>query len=221
MNASERYKNLQAAVEFDASGKELVIDGKPGPITEEAISSLTSAAISYPDSTWPLAASEPVAAQPAVDSTGAPLTGESLSAFKSASAPAPVIHSVMASSFADPADIRAFNECKAEGKSDEDCFSRGDNGIGFTGMNCGTDEVCICALPPEEWQPKWGSSKNATGRKVSVTYNGKTVVGVMGDTMPHEKSITNGCGIDLNPGFVKAFGLRQPLKIPVMWQWAM
>lgn len=38
-----------------------------------------------------------------------------------------------ASSFADPADVRAFERCKAEGKSDQACFRVGDNGIGQFG----------------------------------------------------------------------------------------
>jgi hypothetical protein len=42
-------------------------------------------------------------------------------------------HHVVASSFADPADIRAFKKCKATGKTDQQCFKVGDNGIGNGG----------------------------------------------------------------------------------------
>ena len=40
---------------------------------------------------------------------------------------------VTASSFADPADVKAFNHCKAQGKTDQECFKVGDNGIGQFG----------------------------------------------------------------------------------------
>src|SRR3954467_11309830 len=43
---------------------------------------------------------------------------------------------VEASSFADPADIHAFRQCKAHGGTDLHCFGLGDNGIGFTGLDC-------------------------------------------------------------------------------------
>jgi hypothetical protein len=39
--------------------------------------------------------------------------------------------------------------------------------------------------------------------------------------MPHKGHITNGAGIDLNPGFAKAFGLTPPFLVPgVQWDWA-
>src|ERR1044072_293201 len=40
---------------------------------------------------------------------------------------------VLASSFADPADIAAFKKCKREGHTDSYCFKYGDNGIGYWG----------------------------------------------------------------------------------------
>ena len=42
-------------------------------------------------------------------------------------------HSTTATSFADPADVAAFKRCKAQGKSDHECFAVGDNGIGSWG----------------------------------------------------------------------------------------
>lgn len=127
---------------------------------------------------------------------------------------------VMASSFADAADIHAFVKCKASGKSDEDCFAVGDNGIGFTGLNCADDQVPICALPPEEWKSKYGMPKNAAGKPVDVTYDHKTVRGILGDTMPAIKNITNGARIDLNPGFLAKFNLKAPAMVKVTWKWA-
>ena len=44
-----------------------------------------------------------------------------------------VEHETYASSFADPADVEAFEKCKADGHSDDYCFQFGDNGIGCYG----------------------------------------------------------------------------------------
>jgi hypothetical protein len=79
----------------------------------------------------------------------------------------------------------------------------------------------MCALPPEDWMAKWGIGLNARGKKVAVTYRGNTVIGELRDTMPHRANIKNGAGIDLNPGFAKAFGIKQPFLLPgVKWEWA-
>jgi len=141
-----------------------------------------------------------------------------------ATAPLPikpnVWHQVTASSFADPADVAAFRRCKEAGGTDQECFKKGDNGIGFTGFNCADPDNLFVALPPDDWQSKWGSKGNASGRKVAVSINGKTVIGKLGDTMPQKKNIKNGAGIDLNPGFAKAFGLRPPFMVRAEWAWA-
>lgn len=127
---------------------------------------------------------------------------------------------VNGSSFADPGDVAAFLKCKAQGKSDQECFKVGDNGIGFTGINCADDSIPICALPPEEWKTKYGSKSVAAGKPVDVTYEGKTVRGIMGDTMPEIANIENNARIDLNPGYAKAFGIKPPFMIRVVWKWA-
>jgi len=38
--------------------------------------------------------------------------------------------------------------------------------------------------------------------------------------MPWRKNIKNGAGIDLNPGFAKAFGLKSPFMVRAEWAWA-
>lgn len=39
--------------------------------------------------------------------------------------------------------------------------------------------------------------------------------------MPHKADIRNGAGIDLNPGFAKAFGVQAPFMLAgVTWDWA-
>src|SRR5262245_55456624 len=115
---------------------------------------------------------------------------------------------VVASSFADLADLAAFKKAKEQGMSDQEAFKVGDNGIGAWGDFTAQDETPMCALPPDDWLGKWGSAKAARGKKVIVTFKGQSVIGELRDTMPHKANITNGAGIDLNPGFAKAFGVK-------------
>jgi len=123
---------------------------------------------------------------------------------------------VIASSFADPADVRAFERCKALGHSDLFCFKTGDNGIGKWGHKTAQEHTPMAALPPDDWR----AAMKKGGAKVAVMYKGKRVVGILGDTMPWKKNIRNGCGIDLNPAFAKALGLKPPFKTQVEWEWA-
>lgn len=125
----------------------------------------------------------------------------------------PEIHQVKASSFADPADVAAFRRCKAQGKSDQECFKVGDNGIGKWGQDT-TRDTPMCALPPEDWN----GLKTPWLQKVLVSANDKQVVCLLGDTMPHKANIKNGAGIDLNPAAVKALGLHPPIMIAATWQ---
>jgi hypothetical protein len=127
---------------------------------------------------------------------------------------------VAASSFADLADLAAFQHAKALGWSDQRAFAVGDNGIGAWGDFTARDDIPMCALPPEDWLAKWNSAAVARGKKVAVTYKDQTVVGELRDTMPHKANITNGAGIDLNPGFAKAFGETPPFMLKnVQWEW--
>jgi hypothetical protein len=128
---------------------------------------------------------------------------------------------VRATSFADPADVAAYNKAIAAGKTREEALALGDDGVGAWGDDTTSEGVPMCALPPEDWQAKWGAGDNARGRKVSVTYNGKTVIGELRDTMPPKAAIHNGAGIDLNPGFAKAFNEKPPFVLEgVKWEWA-
>lgn len=125
------------------------------------------------------------------------------------------IHVVKASSFADPADVRAFKRCKAQGKTDQQCFKVGDNGIGKWGDDT-TANRPMCALPRDDWQA-FGAA--ARGKKVLVVGNGKSVVCELRDTMPWKKNIKNGAGIDLNPAACAALGKKPPMMIPATWKW--
>lgn len=128
---------------------------------------------------------------------------------------------VIASSFADPADVAAYKKAIAQGKSEHDALKVGDNGMGVWGDFTATEDTPMCALPPEDWKAKWGAGSKARGKKVAVTYKDKTVVGELRDTMPKKANITNGAGIDLNPGFAKALGVKPPFLLKnVKWEWA-
>ena len=125
----------------------------------------------------------------------------------------PLTHSVMASSFADPADVRAFRRCKSAGGTDRECFRVGDNGIGAWGDDT-TGSVPMCALPPEDWA---AFPAPRGGTRIRVTGNGRMVVCELRDTMPHRRFIKNGAGIDLNPAACLALGLTPPVMYPVVW----
>jgi hypothetical protein len=127
----------------------------------------------------------------------------------------PMIHHIKASSFADPADVRAFRKCKLRGGTDQECFKVGDNGIGRWGDDTTADKP-MCALPPEDWE-HLGSK--ARGAKVLVKANGREVVCELRDTMPRKKNIKNGAGIDLNPAAVEAIGLTPPIMVSATWEW--
>ena len=126
---------------------------------------------------------------------------------------------VLASSFADLADLAAYKRAKARGLSDREAFKFGDNGIGLWGDFTATEHSPMCALPPEDWIDRWVTRTKARGAKVAVTYKAKTIIGELRDTMPHKHNIKNGAGIDLNPGFAKAFGLRPPFLVWLNWEW--
>jgi hypothetical protein len=128
-------------------------------------------------------------------------------------------HAVKASSFADPKDIAAFARCKARGKSDEECFKVGDNGIGCWGDSTAQGTGPSCALPPDYMISKWGSIKAAKHKKVLVEKNGKSVVCVLKDRMPWVKNLANAARIDLNPDAVAALGLKPPIMTSVEWSW--
>jgi len=120
-----------------------------------------------------------------------------------------------ASSFADPADVAAFKKCKAQGKSDQECFKVGDNGKGAWGADT-TANKPMCALPREDW----AHLPNPNGTPVLVIANGRTEICTLADTMPAKKNITNGAIIDLNPAAAKAFGLKPPFLVQASWRWA-
>jgi len=128
------------------------------------------------------------------------------------------VHSVLASSFADHADISAFKKCKAKGKTDSYCFNFGDNGEGYWGDDTKEGSGPSVALTPEDMKETWGSIDNARGRSVMVKANGSGVLCKVKDTMMHRSQITNGAGIDLNPDAAKALKLNPPFLVRATWE---
>jgi hypothetical protein len=124
-----------------------------------------------------------------------------------------------ASSFADPADVKAFEDCKAEGKTDQECFKVGDNGIGFWGDSTVEGTGPSCAVTPEAMIARWGEVAHARFRLVQVDANGHSAIVVVKDTMPHEANVTNGAVIDLNPDACRELRLTPPVLVDAAWRW--
>lgn len=126
-----------------------------------------------------------------------------------------------ATSFADPADVRAFRRCKQQLHSDNFCFSKGDNGEGVWGDNTAQEKTAMVALPPEDMAAKFNNNwRKAKHAKVVVEVNGRAVNAIVADRMPWRRGRKFEHMIDLNPGALKALGLKAPLMIDARWKWA-
>lgn len=119
-----------------------------------------------------------------------------------------------ASSFADPADVRAFKKCKATGKSDIQCFAVGDNGIGQFGKITAQEEVPMIAVHKTEMVRRWGSIAAAAHRRVIVEVKGVEIEATV------EDRISALGRIDLNPACAKQLLLKPPFVVPCRWRWA-
>lgn len=119
----------------------------------------------------------------------------------------------IASSFADPADVKAFDKCKATGKTDKQCFAVGDNGIGKFGANTAQTTTAMVAIHPSDATAKWGSMDGAAHRKVRVTVAGKSVIAAV------EDQLGKAGRIDLNPAAAKKLRLDPPFLVPCVWEW--
>lgn len=119
-----------------------------------------------------------------------------------------------ASSFADPADVRAFKRCKLTGKSDLQCFSIGDNGIGQFGKITAQNKVPMVAIHKTAMVARWGSVLAAAHRPVAVVVNHQTVEATI------EDRISAPGRIDLNPACALELGLTPPFVVAARWKWA-
>jgi hypothetical protein len=122
--------------------------------------------------------------------------------------------SATASSFADPADVVAFKKCKAQGKTDQQCFEVGDNGIGQFGKITAQDHTPMVAVHADDMKARWGSIIAAAHRPVTVTVNEKTVEATVEDRIGVKGRI------DLNPAAAKELGLDPPFLVQCVWNWA-
>lgn len=120
----------------------------------------------------------------------------------------------VASSFADPADVTAFKQCKALGKSDLACFKVGDNGIGQFGKITAQTHTEMVAIHKDDMVAKWGSVTGAAHRLVTVTYKGTTITAAVEDRLGVPGRI------DLNPAAAKQLGLNPPFLVKnCYWDW--
>ena len=117
---------------------------------------------------------------------------------------------VRATSFADAADVKKYNDCKERGG--KDCSAVGDNGLGAWGTPTSSN-VPMCALPKKDWQ----HLANPNGTLVEVQAKGKTVICELRDSGPREST---GAGLDLNPGACAALGLTPPVSVSARWRFS-
>lgn len=118
-------------------------------------------------------------------------------------------------SFATYQDLVAFIKCLEKGNSSTYCYSKGDNGVGASGLTTAQIHTPMCALPASEMIAKWGSKKASFGKLVNCTIGNKTVKCTLADIGPP--------GVcDLNPAALIAFGFAQDkdLSVSGTWTWA-
>lgn len=131
------------------------------------------------------------------------------------------------SSFADPADIKAFDKWfkiyRDEGMSVDDAtkkaFKRGDNGIGKWGDDTKEGSGPSCAVTPDDMIERWGSMDAARGKDIRVIIGNEDVVCKVKDRLPWKKYITNGVILDLNPDAVRALKQTPPMLKQGIWYW--
>lgn len=106
---------------------------------------------------------------------------------------------IKATSFADPADLRAYNRARLAGKTHEQALEVGDNGQGaFLDLSTVAGTGPACAL----------HGRGNLGKHVRVVYEGKQVVCHVRDLSPD--------GVcDLNPDACSELGLTPPVLTTV------
>lgn len=117
-----------------------------------------------------------------------------------------------ATSFADDADLRAYNRSVFAGVSPREALSSGDNGLGAWQLSTVSGTGPCVALPAATVEEGCGSRYRQPRRLVRVFYGEKHVDCQVRDLSP--KGI-----IDLNPDACKELGLTPPLKVMVDWIW--
>ncbi len=110
-----------------------------------------------------------------------------------------------ATSFADVADLLAFNRAKRNGKTTQEALAVGDNGVGAWGHStvAGTGPCCALATTVSGFRPL---------RMVRIFFGEKYVDCDVRDIAPSGD-------IDLNPDACEALGLKPPVLTAVDWTW--
>jgi hypothetical protein len=129
-----------------------------------------------------------------------------------------VVHRGKATSFADNADVRAFKLCKAQGKTDQQCYDVGDSGVGYWNDSTVEGTGPSCALIPQDIIERWGSLSAGKHKPVEVTIGQARAVCILKDVMPHHPA--HGAVIDLNPDACHLLDVDPPLLTDVSWRWA-
>jgi len=107
----------------------------------------------------------------------------------------------------DPKDVEDFKKCKAQGKTDKQCFAVGDNGIGSLAKLTAQTTTPMVAIHPSDAKKRWGSmdccgAPSGAGdrrQQRSVVASVEDQLGVAGR-------------IDLNPAAAKELGLNPSLS---------
>lgn len=129
------------------------------------------------------------------------------------------MNTTIATSFADPADIRAYLEAKMRGETEEQALDVGDNGIGCWGDDTKMGSGARSSLPAHVTVSRWGSMWNGRRRLIRVFYGGTFVDTILSDAGPGPKEEAEGHGLDLNYDAWKAFGVSVPAEKKVQWDW--
>ena len=110
-----------------------------------------------------------------------------------------------ATSFANSADLLAFNRAKRDGKTTEEALEVGDNGVGAWGHStvAGTGPCVALAPTVAGFRPL---------RMVRVFHGEKHVDADVRDIAPRGV-------IDLNPDACEELGLTPPVSTLVDWTW--
>jgi hypothetical protein len=119
---------------------------------------------------------------------------------------------LIGTSFADPADLRAYNRSVWNGATPREALNYGDNGLGAWQLSTCADTGPCVALPADIVLSGTGSRNRQPRRLVRVFFEDKFVDCQVRDLSPHGI-------IDLNPDACKALGLKVPLKTSLNWDW--
>ncbi len=115
-------------------------------------------------------------------------------------------------SFATYQDLVGYIKCLQKGNSSEFCYNRGDNGVGASGKTTAQIQTPMVAVPTSEMKKKWGSTRNAWGKKIEVTCGTRKATAECADIGPE--------GVcDLNPAMLIAMGWPQDQELNVQGEW--